>query len=77
MKLSLEQIREFARATMATRPEEIDCDTWLIKVAAFLDVLRDESTIPPDLEIVSQHVEVCADCRDELSAMLDALGGES
>ncbi|MCP3904333.1 MAG: zf-HC2 domain-containing protein [Planctomycetes bacterium] len=75
MKLTPAQIRELARATASTRPQEIDCDEWLERVAAYLDVLREGRPVPPELADVAHHIEVCPDCRAELEVMLEMVSG--
>ena len=76
MALSDDRIRELMRATMATRPTEIDCDTWLEKVGGLLEIVRTGQTTPPELDIVQHHMEACADCREEFAVMLEVLDDE-
>lgn len=62
---------------MASAPEEIDCDQFLERVAAFLESVGPDGEVPPDLRAVAQHLEVCPECKEELDALLELHRGES
>jgi hypothetical protein len=64
------QMKELLRVVMATAPEEIDCDEFLARVGAYLEAIEPDGKIPPDLWAVSQHLEVCPECKEELDALL-------
>ncbi len=70
MKFTPDQLKELARATVNTRPQEIDCDAWLKRVAGYLEVIQKGQPVPPELTDVAHHIEVCPDCRNELDLML-------
>jgi hypothetical protein len=75
MKLTHEEMRELLRVVLATDPVEIDCDVFLARVAAFLESLDPDDTMPAELKAVSQHLAVCAECREEFDALLRARSG--
>lgn len=72
MKYTLDQIRDLAQATAETRPDEIDCDEWLARVAAYIEAQGAGAPLDPDMAAVEQHVKVCPDCRAELEALMRA-----
>jgi len=71
-----EQLAALGRQVAATAPEEIDCDALLDRVAAFLETTRRGATLPPELETVRQHLEVCPSCLEEFEALVRATGAE-
>lgn len=73
MTLGNEEYRELARALRATRPDEIDCDRWLDKVATYLDLIEAGHPIPESLSPVEEHLRLCPDCAEEYAAMREAL----
>lgn len=72
MKLTIDQIRDLAQATVETRPDEIDCEEWLSLVAAYIEAQGAGAPLGPDMAAVEQHVKVCPDCRAELEALMRA-----
>jgi hypothetical protein len=64
------QLLELLRAVMATAPEEIDCEEFLDRVGAFLEALGPDGWVPAELRAVSQHLEVCPECKEEFDALL-------
>ncbi len=71
MKPTQEQLRELLRLVTATEPEEIDCEEFLDRVGAYLEGLELGSKPPPEFGQVSQHLEICRDCREELDALVE------
>ena len=74
MTLGDEEYRELARALLATRPEEIDCDQWLDRVGMYLDLTEAGRPIPESLRPVEEHLRLCPECAEEYAAMREALG---
>jgi predicted anti-sigma-YlaC factor YlaD len=72
----LERIAALAKATLATRPDEIDCEEWLARVAAYLEHRGSADPLPPELQLVANHVEICPACRAELDVLAAALDAE-
>ena len=70
MKPTPEQLRELLRVVAATRPQEIDCEQFLTRVAAYLESLEREHPLPPELDTVAQHLEVCPECSEEFDALV-------
>ncbi len=70
MKPTHEQLRELLRVVAATRPQEIDCEQFLTRVAAYLEALEREQALPPELDTVAQHLEVCPECSEEFDALV-------
>ena len=71
-----EQLAALARQLAATAPEEINCDTVLDRVAAYLEATADDADIPAELTIVGQHLEVCPACLEEFQALVRAAQAE-
>ncbi len=73
MTLGNEEYRDLARALLATRPEEIDCEQWLDSVGIYLDLIEAGRPIPESLRAVEEHLRLCPDCAEEYAAMREAL----
>ena len=74
MTLGERGVSRAARALLATRPEEIDCDQWLDSVGMYLDLIEAGRPIPESLRPVEEHLRLCPDCAEEYAAMREALG---
>lgn len=70
MKPEEEKLRELLALLNATEAEEIDCDEFLDRVAACVENTNAEE-LPEALRAVSQHADVCTECREELEALLE------
>lgn len=75
MKPTRQQMRELLRVVLATEPSEIDCDEFLVHVGAYLEALGPDDQPPAELRAVSQHLAVCAECREEFDALVRAHRG--
>ncbi len=73
MSLSRGEIAELSRLIGLTRDDEIDCERCLALVAEFAERVLAGGSIPAGLEAVAQHLSVCAECREEYEALLQAL----
>ena len=73
MTLGDEEYRELARALLATRPNEIDCERWLDGVGMYLDLIEAGRPIPDSLRPLEAHLRLCPDCAEEYAAMREAL----
>lgn len=71
MKPTREQLQELLRTVAATAPREIDCEEFLDRVGAALEGLESGGEPPPELRLVSQHLEVCTECREEFDALVE------
>jgi hypothetical protein len=68
------KLAELAALLGATEGREIDCDTMLSRAAAYLQAVRDRTTLTDHLQQVAQHLNVCPECREEFMALLKAEG---
>lgn len=73
MEPTRDQLAALARQLAATSPDEIDCEAVLDRVARYLEVTRAEKTLPPELEVVGQHLKVCPACFEEFDALVRSL----
>ncbi len=76
MEPTQEQLAALARQLAATAPEEIDCQAVLDRVAAFLEARRSDLELPPELDAVRQHLEICPPCLEEFQALVRAVEPE-
>ena len=67
------QLRELLRLVLDTAPDELDCDQFLERVGALLERLESGDQPTGELEAVSQHLSVCAECASEFEALRRAL----
>jgi hypothetical protein len=74
VKPTSEQLLELLKAVLSTEPEEIDCEEFLSRVAAYLETLERGTAPSPELRLVSQHLNVCPGCREEFQALLELHG---
>ncbi len=72
MKPSREQLRDLLRTVAATEPQEINCEELLARVGGYLESAAPGGELPPELELVAQHLEVCPECREEYNALVVA-----
>ena len=72
MEPDRDQLAELARIIAETAPQEIDCDTVLDRVAAYLETAERGERLPEELRAVAQHLEVCPECKQEFEALLKA-----
>jgi hypothetical protein len=73
MSLSKEEINDLMRLIGLTKDEEIDCERCLALVAEFAERELAGRSIPAGLEAVAHHLSICAECREEFEALLQAL----
>ncbi len=76
MEPTREQLAALARQLAAPAPEEIDCQAVLDRVAAFLEARRSDLELPPELDAVRQHLEICPPCLEEFQALVRAVEPE-
>jgi hypothetical protein len=73
MSRSREEIAELLRLIGLTRDDEIDCERCLALVAEFAERELAGRSISAGLEAVAHHLSICAECREEFEALLQAL----
>lgn len=66
------QLNALLRLVSATEVDEIDCDEFLKRAATLLESLVPGQEPPDELAIVSQHLSVCPECREEFDALVRA-----
>lgn len=71
--LSTDQLRALAGLVAETRPHELTCDEWVHRVAGYLDATLRGTPLPPEAELVEQHIALCPECREEFEVLLAAL----
>ncbi len=76
MEPTREQLAALARQLASTAPEEIDCEAVLDRVATFLEARQSDVAIPPELDAIGQHLEVCPSCLEEFQALVRAVARE-
>ena len=76
MEPNREQLAALAQQLASTAPEEIDCEAVLDHVAAYLEAAQADATLPPELEMVEQHLKICPACLEEYQALIKAFTPE-
>ncbi len=76
MEPTREQLAALARQLATTAPEEIDCKTVLDRVATYLEARQSDVALPPELDAIEQHLEVCPSCLEEFQALVRAVAPE-
>ncbi len=71
MRLRDEQLRSLLSASRETRDVEIDCDEFLALMAEYAEVRADGRPAPKSLEKACAHERLCANCREELAALVE------
>ena len=67
-----DQLQTLLRLVLATEPDEIDCDEFLKRIAGVFEAIDRNADPPPELAAVSQHLDVCPECREEFDALVRA-----
>ena len=77
MRLTNEQLKALASATLSLRPDQIGCDEWLDRVGEYLELTLRGEAVPERLRPVAEHVVLRPECREEFEAMRQAIEGDS
>lgn len=72
-RIRSETLRELIRRAMGTRPEEIGCETCYAELDQFVEIELAGKNAAQAMPLVKRHLELCAGCNDEYSALLTAL----
>lgn len=75
MRITRDELVALLRLVELTEPREIDCEEFVARVAGYVERLGD-APAPPGARALLHHLEVCPECREELEALLRALGRE-
>ncbi len=73
MQLETESLTKIVNKIIATRPDEIDCDTCYSELDNFVDMLREGKKAEEVKPLVQHHLNMCNDCCEEFEALLLAL----
>lgn len=69
--------REFwqkvAQAIASTQPDEIGCKECFEELDRYAELVRDGEPVEELMPHVEDHLERCADCREEYEALLTAI----
>ena len=71
MKPTREQLLDLLKVVASTEAREIDCEEFLTRVGAFLESVERSSELSTELGQVSQHLEICSECREEFDALVE------
>lgn len=73
MILNAQSIRKMMRQVFATREQEIGCEECFEQVDRFAELVLDGKPAAEAMPLVQDHLQKCADCREEFEALLEAL----
>lgn len=73
MPISKDQMKTLLSLVAATRPDDMDCDGCLDRVAEYAELELGSLEIPAALQAVERHLEQCPCCEDEYRMLLDGL----
>jgi hypothetical protein len=76
MPLNDQQVRALLLACRDTHVDEIDCEQFLLSVAEYAEARAESRAIPEALAKVEAHGQLCANCREECSALVELLRAE-
>jgi hypothetical protein len=75
MNLSDDQIRALLQAIGLTRDRELNCDECLGQVGDFAELILEGRPVEDAWDLVRQHLQICDECREEFTLLLNALEG--
>lgn len=73
MGLSKEEVEGLMQLIGLTTNAEINCEQCLALVAEFAERKLAGKSIPDSLQVLEQHLTICAECREEYEALERAL----
>ena len=65
-----DMLRSLLESILATEPEEIDCDEFLARLAAFFEAGAGPEALTPEFRAVATHLKTCPNCREEFDALV-------
>ncbi len=74
MIITEEQVFALLELLALTRDTEPNCDDCLQHMAEFAETSLSGKSVPEAIAHIDEHLERCQDCREEFSALKDALG---
>lgn len=71
--IDTDMMKGIVRGILSTREEEIGCDDCYEQLDRFVDLVLAGKDVSGALPLVQEHLDRCADCREEFEALLAAL----
>lgn len=72
-RITDDHLRELAGLLLNTRPDELTCEEWLDRVGGYAEAAAAGRPAPDGSELVTHHLTVCPECREEFEALVAAL----
>jgi hypothetical protein len=76
MSLTDPQVHGLLAVLGETRAHELDCDQFLARMAQYAELRAAGEPVPAALADVEQHQRLCANCREECNALVEAIRHE-
>ena len=73
--MNQEQVRALAQVVGATDETELDCEGFVMQMAALAERQLAGGPLPDELRLAARHEKLCANCREECAALSAALNG--
>jgi hypothetical protein len=73
MAFKLDTLKKMMRSIVTTRPDEIGCDECFEQLSRFVELVLADQPAAALMPLVQDHLDRCADCREEYEALLRAL----
>ena len=71
--LDLEMLRSMVQEILSTHPDEVGCIECFEQVDSFVEMVLAGKNAAEAMPLVQDHLDRCADCREEFEALLAAL----
>ncbi|UCC61714.1 MAG: hypothetical protein JSV36_13025 [Anaerolineae bacterium] len=71
--LDLEMLKGMVQEILSTRPDEIGCAECFEQLDRFVEIVLAGKNAAEAMPLVQDHLNRCADCRQEFEALLAAL----
>ncbi len=72
---TFEMLRELFRQIEATLEVEYSCDDVFSHMGQFAELCLSGQEAAHVMPLVQHHIDLCADCREEIKALLEVLRG--
>ena len=73
MRVDEDHVKKLLEGVSETHDQELDCDAFLAQMGAYAEA-RVGGDAEPGSAPARAHERLCANCREELSAVVEALG---
>ena len=73
LNINIEHLKSILRSLIMTRGDEIGCEECFKQLDEFVELHLRGKDAAEALPLVQHHPEMCKDCREEFSALLNAL----